>query len=222
MRQVFLLAMLLLAPATWADASLTELETRWLNAADPVLTYAEKQGLPIDIVVQPQSRPGDVPLAMGFQDGRCKLVMSFRGNSDVESILKGVQPAQVDTTIEAMIAHEVAHCWRHTQGAWHSLPAGFISQGTDAGRAMEETRQEEGFADLVALAWTQDRHPERYAQVYAWLQQVRGHETTPGSHHDTRAWIDLAGKRPAFKSGGSLFDKANTLWVAGLGQAKRG
>src|SRR5690349_9533527 len=75
-------------------AELTSLEKRWLTAAFPVLDYAKRQQLPIDIVVQPQAGPDDVPLAMGFADGRCKLVMSMRGNPDAEKQLAGVAPAE--------------------------------------------------------------------------------------------------------------------------------
>ena len=32
-----------------------------------MLAYSQKLKLPIDIIVQPQARAGDVPLAMGFE-----------------------------------------------------------------------------------------------------------------------------------------------------------
>ena len=72
----------LCAPA--AAAELTPMETRWLQAAAPVLAYSQQLNLPIDIVVQPQARPNDVPMAMGFEGNRCKLVLSMRGNGDPE------------------------------------------------------------------------------------------------------------------------------------------
>jgi hypothetical protein len=66
-------ALFLLPALARADASLTALETRWLVAAGPVLAQAQRLALPIDIIVQPQAKAGDVPLAMGFAGGRCKL-----------------------------------------------------------------------------------------------------------------------------------------------------
>src|SRR4051812_21609217 len=98
--------------AASADATLTELETRWLKAGAPVLAYARELKLPIDIIVQPQAKAGDVPLAVGFSAGRCKLVFSMRGNPDAEVILNNVPAAERALVIEAMTAHEVAHCWR--------------------------------------------------------------------------------------------------------------
>jgi len=53
--------------ASAGAAQLTETETRWLQAGSPVLAYAKQElKLPIDIVVQPQAGPNDVPLAMGL------------------------------------------------------------------------------------------------------------------------------------------------------------
>ena len=192
---------LLLSSSLASAAQLTELETRWLTAGMPVLNYARHElKLPLDIVVQPQAKAGDVPLALGFDGGRCKLVLSMRGNPGAESVLEALPSGQRELMIEAMTAHEVGHCWRYVQGAWHALPAGFIERSqasqdsaslNEMAQSLRETRREEGYADLVALAWTKQRHPGQYAQVLGWLQQVRqplAQEGLVGSH-DTRAWL---------------------------------
>jgi hypothetical protein len=83
---------------------------------------------------------------------------------------------------------------------------------------MRETRREEGYADLVALAWTQQRHPGQYAQVAAWLNKVRQplvQEGNAGSH-DTRAWLQLASSGAVFNPSQPLFEQAATLWRKGL------
>ncbi|MGZ5780296.1 MAG: ATP-binding cassette domain-containing protein, partial [Burkholderiaceae bacterium] len=166
-----------------AGATLTEIENKWLNAGWPVLVYAKGLKLPIDIIVQPQAKPGDVPFAMGFEDGRCKLVLSMRGNPTAESTLADIPPAQLNAVVEAMTAHEVGHCWRYVQGNWHALPAGFVEVGESVvskskelllqWQEMRATRREEGFSDLVGLAWTLDHHPEQYEQVHAWFEKIR-------------------------------------------------
>jgi hypothetical protein len=205
-------------------AQLTEIETRWLKAGAPVLAYAKQElKLPIDIVVQPQAGPNDVPLAMGFVDGRCKLVFSMRGNAQAEQVLDGVPAAQQKVLIEAMTAHEVGHCWRQAQGSWHALPSGFVESpqeqsGTPELQAlskqMRDTRREEAFSDLVALAWTQRANPAQYAQVHAWLMQVR----QPVAHgsHNTRAWLQLATTGAVFDSEHNPFEQARVLWGQGL------
>jgi hypothetical protein len=206
-------------------ADLTPLEKRWLVAAYPVLEYAKSQQLPIDIVVQPQAGPDDVPLAMGFADGRCKLVMSLRGNPDAEKVFSGVAPEAQGELIEAMAAHEIAHCWRYVQGAWHALPAGFVEVGEEsaadpsllaASKAMREMRREEGYADLVALAWTRHKHPGDYARVHAWLDKVRAAQPVARSGHDTRIWVKLAADGSRFGNAGKPFEDAATLWKDGL------
>ncbi|NNG22771.1 hypothetical protein [Telluria aromaticivorans] len=219
-----LLAASIHAPSIQA-AELTALEQRWLSAAGPVLAYSQKMKLPLDITVQPQPRPGDVPLAMGFDKGRCKLVLSLRNNPDAETVLAGIPEAAQGALIEAMAAHEIAHCWRYAQGVWHALPAGFEEVGEEtaadvsmlkAARAMRETRREEGYADLVALAWTRRSNPDEYARVYRWLSGVRDRVTVPRSGHDTRVWVRLAKDGSGFGAATAPFDDAAGLWREGL------
>lgn len=205
-----------------ADSALTALEQKWLRAGASVLNYADAQHLPIDVVVQPQSSAGDVPLAMGVDEGRCKLVLSMRGNPDAETTIVDLPNDLQAIAIEAMIAHEVAHCWRYTHGMWHALPAGFIeatetSLGAELAakqKAMRETRREEAFADLVGLAWTLREHPAQYAAIHAWFTQVRADQPATGGYHDTREWLNLAAQ-PRFPAG-TPFEQANQLWLQGL------
>jgi hypothetical protein len=81
---------------------------------------------------------------------------------------------------------------------------------------MRETRREEGFADLVGLAWTARRHPQQYVQVHAWLAQRRSSEPLPGSFHDTRVWVRLAALPSAFGAEASVFEQVGALWQQGL------
>jgi hypothetical protein len=221
-----LIATITLSPLfAHAGAQLTDMETRWLKAAAPVLAYSQRIALPIDIIVQPVTRPNDVPLAMGFMAGRCKLVLSMRGNPDAEKVLDKVPDAQRAVLMEAMAAHEVGHCWRYAQGVWHALPTGFTESGTDqagepallaASTELRNNRREEGFADMVALAWTKRFHPESYEQVYAWLATVRSEHTVAGGGHDTRAWVRLAKDSSVFKQTASPFEDAGLAWSQGL------
>ncbi|WP_175048220.1 hypothetical protein [Duganella vulcania] len=216
------LLLLLLSSAGLASAAqLTDMETRWLTAGSAVLAYAKQElKLPIDITVQPQARATDVPLALGFQDGRCKLVLSMRGNPGAEDILAGLPAEQRPLMIEAMVAHEIGHCWRYAQGVWHALPAGFEqaaqAPAQEQAQALRLTRREEGFADLVALAWTQHRHPQDYAAVAAWMRQVRQPATGTAGSHGTLAWLQLAPSGASFDAAQPLFDQAASLWRQGL------
>lgn len=217
-----------------AAADLTDTEMRWLKAGWPVVAFAKEEKLPLDIVVQPHAKPGDAPIAMGYVDQRCKLVLSMRGNPDAESTLAQIDPALIGPVVEAMVAHELGHCWRYVHGAWHTLPAGFVDT-TEAAppnadqefiklnrdiREMRETRREEGFADLVGLAWTLSRHPEQYEQVHAWLSRIRDDQPVPGAHHDTRAWLLLAKDRSAFPREADPFTQVWAMWQRGLVSAE--
>ena len=216
------LAAVLSAGATTA-ADVTPTELRWLQAGAPVLAYARQHGLPLDVVVQPQDAPGLAPLAMDYVDGRCKLVLSLRGNPLADAALADAPPALQAVAIEAMTAHEVAHCWRHVSGQWKALPAGFAEvrrtadePAAEAWHAMRATRREEGYADLAGLAWSWGRHPGRYAEVHAWFERVREHQVVPGSHHDTRAWLRAVRDPAAFTPGAGPFEQAQGLWAQAL------
>ncbi|KQQ33530.1 hypothetical protein ASF61_10665 [Duganella sp. Leaf126] len=230
-----LISLLMLSCSQAFAAELTAMETRWLTAGLPVITYAKQAlRLPVDITVQPRAQADDVPVALGYQDGRCKLVLSLRGNPQAEDILGSVADAQRALMIEAMFAHEIAHCWRYAQGAWHQTPSGFSQNSAQPARALQDTRREEGFADLVALAWTQQRHPEHYADVAAWMRQVRAPSTAgvtsaaaavaadevAGGSHGTMAWLQLAPTGAVFDSRLSLFDQAGSVWRQGLARGE--
>lgn len=214
------------APA--GASGLTELEERWLRLSWPAVTYAKAQGLPLDIVVQPQPSAGLAPLAMAYVEGRCKLVLSTRGNPEAERTLAQIPAALLTPVVEAMAAHELGHCWRYVRGAWNTVPAGFSAprevnatdaQTRQAWQEMQQTRREEAYADLVALAWTQRRHPQHYAAVHAWLSAFRDDGGPAGNHHDTLAWIRLAADPARLGSAATPFDDAWPLWQQGLQQA---
>ena len=225
LKSLLIVALCLIARAAPA-ADLTAQEIRWLEAAAPVLGYAHTLKLPIDIVVQPTAGLNDVPMAMGFDGKRCKLVLSMRGGADADAILSGVAQEQRALMIEAMAAHEVGHCWRYVQGVWHALPAGF-TQAADSAvagdaelsqmrRQMREMRREEGYSDLVALAWTARHHPAQYQAVLGWLKTVRAAGVIPRGGHDTMAWVALARDPAGFKPDTTPFEAVDALWTAGL------
>ena len=204
---------------------LTATERTWLEAAAPVLRFARQQHLLLDIIVQPQPTPGETPLGMAYIDGRCKLVLSMRGNPEAQATLDRIPPELVGPVVEAIAAHELGHCWRHQSRSWGTLPAGMPAVPL-GGRLTQEqialltemwrTRREEAYADLVGLAWTQLHHPERYAEVHAWHVRLRAEQEVDTGPHDTRLWVRLAGDPAKFAPAASLFEKVAPLWSAGL------
>jgi hypothetical protein len=94
-------------------------------------------------------------------------------------------------------------------------------RGDPPGRAEGARQDEDGAerypagADLVALAWTQHRHPEHYATVAAWMRQVRQPSPATGSH-STLAWLELAPTGAAFPVSLPVFEQASRLWRQGL------
>jgi hypothetical protein len=222
-----LLLLLMLGPRAVQGADLTPTETRWLKGVWPVVVFAKEARLPLDIVVQPQATPGVAPLALAFVEGRCKLVLSMRGNPEAEATLARIEPALLDPALELMAAHELGHCRRYVDGAWHGLPVGFaadvpgeLSHALRVAYAdIQAERREEGYGDLVGLAWTQQRHPQQYARLHAWLLDERAKDLVDGSQHDTVAWVRLAHDGAAFDLPASIFDGAAALWLRALNGA---
>jgi hypothetical protein len=218
------LVLLGLAAGSTLAAELTELEQRWLTGIWPVVMHARDLRLPLDIVVQPQPTPGLTPLGMAFVDGRCKLVLSMRSNPKAQAMLDRIDPALLDSTLELMAAHELGHCHRHLQASFDALPAGFTAiqppptlepELRAAYLAMKATRREEGFSDLVGLAWTKQRHPALYATLHAWLLAERSRDVIRGSDHDTRAWLHLV-HDSVLLTDASIFNGAMAAWERGL------
>ena len=209
-------------PARAAELSATE--SRWIDGMWPVVAYARQSRLPLDIVVQPQPTPGAAPLALAFVGGRCKLVLSMRGNPEARATLDRIEPELLAPALELMAAHELGHCRRHLDGAWQEAAAGAFARapgaaGFDvrtAAAAMAARRQEEGYADLVGLAWTQRRHPQLYVRLHAWLVAERSRDRIPGSHHDTLAWLGVA-RHGAALGAPTPFDGAAAVWTASAG-----
>lgn len=215
-------AALLALPACLAS-DLTPIEMQWLRGVWPVIAFARNEKLPLDIVVQPQASPGAAPLALAFVDGRCKLVLSMRGNAEAQSTLARIESDLLDATLELMAAHELGHCRRYLDGAWYGLPVGFNATVPDelspdlrtAFLDMKAARREEGYGDLVGLAWAKQQHPQQYARLHTWLVTERSRDLLPGSHHDTLAWVLLA-QDGGTLAGTSIFAAAARLWAVGL------
>lgn len=224
-RPLLLLGLVLGWMATWPAraAELTATEQRWLQGAWPVIAQARAAQVPLDIVVQPQPSPGRAPLALGFVGGRCKLVLSMRGNPEAEATLARIAPDLVDATLELMAAHELGHCQRWLDGAWNGLPAGFSAgdepeglapERLQAWQAMQAARREEGYGDLAGLAWAWQHHRALYPRLHAWLLAERLHDHVPGAPHDTVAWVRLAADGTVF--GNASLRGLVSLWEAGL------
>ncbi|MBC7482679.1 MAG: hypothetical protein H7337_12445 [Rhizobacter sp.] len=222
-KSLFGFATAMLASTACIAADLTPTEVRWLNGVWPVVQFAKAAKFPLDIMVQPQPAPGAAPLALAFVDGRCKLVLSMRGNAEAQATLDRIEPGALDATLQLMAAHELGHCRRYLDGAWHGVPAGFVARIPKvldpALRAalvqMRAERREEGYADLVGLAWTLRHHPQHYAALHQWLVTERSRELIDGSPHDTLVWVRLA-LHPSALVHESIFEGPTLVWAQAL------
>ena len=217
----------------------TAAEKQWLQASLPVLRFAHQQQMPLDVIVMLQPKPGASPVAMGMINKRCKLVFSIRDNPHAAQALAHLPDDLVNPVIELMAAHELGHCRRGLAGSWQKMPRDILAAEAHAETLAENNalqqqppfmppsvdaeqraeRREEGYGDLVGLAWTARQHPALYPRIHAWLLATREIDNTPGSSHDTMHWIKLAEQQEAFAPT-SIFEAASVLWVSGLKQSQ--
>lgn len=223
--QLFTLFASAAASALAGAQPLTTTETLWLKAASPVIAHARAASLQIDVIVQPDVQPASSPISLGYANGRCLLVLTMRGNPAVDALLDGLDAALRPVAMQAIAAHELAHCRRHAQGHWFALPANFVDTFNEDGmtaalaqrvRNMRGTRREEAYADLAALAWTRHHHPAEYRAVHAWLSAQRNDQPVAGAHHDTRAWLALVAEGSVFDDVSDPFAAAARVWERGL------
>ena len=106
-------------------ADLTDTELRRLRGIWPVIADARQSRLALDIVVQPPPAPGASPLAMAFVDGRCKLVLSLRGNDQAQAAFDRIEPQLLAPALELMAAHD-----------WATAAATSMAAGMKGRRAM--------------------------------------------------------------------------------------
>ena len=214
---------LCLATFSGAAAELSDIEKRWLRGVWPVVQYDKTAQMLLDTAVQPQPALNAAPLALSYIGGRCKLVFSVRGTAQADTALNGLDADLQDAAIELMAAHELGHCQRYQSGAWHGMPAGFVAQESAAlhlaslaaWAELQAARREEGYGDLIGLAWTERHRAPLYARLHGWLPALRSADMVLGSHHDTRAWVELA-RAGLPGSRLSIFDAPAGLCAAGL------
>jgi hypothetical protein len=80
---------------------------------------------------------------------------------------------------------------------------------------MRSVRREEGYADLVGLAWAQQQHRHKYDRLHSWLMAERSRDLIPDTHHDTLAWVEMA-RDGNVLTHRSIFAGAAALWSKGL------
>lgn len=186
-----------------------------------MLRFADRHGLALQLVVVTGDQLEHSPLAMAY-DGTCRLHLALRNSRALGPLMADVPDELFETVAEASVAHEIGHCWRHVSGTLHQLPPFDPGAGGDPAlaqlrREMGQTRHEEAFADLVALAWVQQMRPQQYERFHRWLERMRRHPQAPNHPHDTRAWLRLAADPAVFAAApGNLFERALAVWARGL------
>lgn len=204
-----LLAVLLAAPVQAQTAP------SWEQVATEMVQRPEFAALPLQIQVQ-RERPGrGSPAEMQLQSGQCILHLRTRDNPLADILLTQAAPEDRTLWLQAVIAHEFAHCWRW-QGddpAMQQLVALMGTAGTDARAARQVQRQlgrEESFADVAALAWVAQAAPQRLGAILTAFQRLRGNTRLSTGPHDTRAALDRV-QREGFTAHLPLFLAAEAL-----------
>ncbi len=187
----FIISLFLLLCCTWASA-----HDPWVQAARTVLAQPDFQGLPVKLKVLTR-RVSESPASLRIhEDGRCTLMLQHKVNATQAEQLAALAPTAVrDVFLQAVIAHELAHCWRQQDAPERmsqvfTLLARAEREPALMPSALHARHQEETFSDVAALAWVERQYPSQYAQVLDVFVRLRSDVRYSGDSHDTRAALD--------------------------------
>jgi hypothetical protein len=202
----------------WPARAQTLAEPDWEQVATEMLQRPEFEALPLQIQPPRSHSLGGSPIEMQFQSGQCLLKLRTRGNPVAGWLLALAQPEDRTLWMQAVLVHEIAHCWRWQQGHDPGLQQlatlmASPSARTDAAVARQVQRQlgqEESFADVVALAWVAGAAPQRFEAILQAFLRLRGDPRLSAGPHDTRAAL-LRVQREGIPTGRSVFGVASAL-----------
>lgn len=185
--------------------------TDWEVVAADLLRQPGFKALPIRIATS----TGRAPAEMQVGGGRCVLHLRTRGNPVAELLLRQADPEDRGVWMQAILVHEIAHCWRWQgqDAALQQFAALIGTAGHDARQldaVHQRMRDEESFADVAAMAWVAQTAPVQFEAVLGAFERLRGSATLSAGAHDTRAALDRV-RREGFAPGQAPFDAAQTL-----------
>jgi hypothetical protein len=173
----FLLCLLVSGSGPARAAPSTE-TLNWRAIAGDLVRQPAFTALPLRIA----TGAGPAPAEMQIGGGRCVLHLRTRDNPVARLLLRQAAPGDRRIWMQAILVHEIAHCWR-----W---------QGQDA-----------ALLQFAALIGTAGHDTRRLDEVH---QRLRGDVTLSAGAHDTRAALDRV-RREGFAPGLLPFDAARAL-----------
>lgn len=156
LRSILPLALALSASVSLAQQTTPDEQT-WIAGFMPVYNTA-KADFPISLIVVSDPRSGDSPAAAQWDHtaARCLVQLRVRRNRAASSLLLGVSPEAKTAILEAVFAHEIAHC----------------EQGR-TGEKLPSDRAYELAADASALVYTAAHNPQFLPEVSAFFARIR-------------------------------------------------
>ena len=227
---VLCLVLLLIGASGAARASPTadmpEDRDEWETIAREMILRPEFEALPLQIRWPPAQAGGGSPMEVEVRSGQCLLQLRTLGHPVVPLLLAKAAPENRRWWMRAMVAHEIAHCWRwqNDTSALHQLAHLTGHAGTDPRAARQAARQrqrEEAFADVAALAWVWRVAPSQFGPMLEAFQRLRSDLRLSVGPHDTRLALERV-RREGFAPGLAPFDAASALLETALADSGHG
>lgn len=165
-----------------AFAQVTPEEQEWIQALSPILAEARQANIKAAIVIKSDGQPGDSPAALAYRPAtkQCVFILAVRGNplsATVQNYLPGTHGNQV--SMLAIAAHEYAHCLQFATKL--NLVADTSGVNGTATLESTSTAEDEGFADVYALAWFAQNRPEDFELAYRFFKTLRAEGKSSGN-----------------------------------------
>lgn len=203
--------------AVTAHAAIPSSE-RWRDAAEAIVLESDFIFMKIGVTVDDRPMAGGTPLESVYRGDHCEIAISTRGSDTLMLLSQYVQsPRDWDIIIKLAVVHEIAHCYVSAIGhpdmlRANSVVRSFTSLGLGESRSSPHSQKiEESFADISALLWIQQNHPEDYARAIDLMLAVRSMGGLDHSIHSGYGVIKKLGSGAAATEGTTIFIQSESL-----------
>lgn len=185
--KIAFITLAMLAPVL-AYGQSTEEENKWTESIRPFYSDAISIGLKPVINVMIDQTDGHTPAFTRFnaETKTCTFVVAIRNNRATEVVLAN-QKTEKEKEIArtAIFAHEYGHCLKflndYTAKKTDKDGDQFYSLVKTGEIHSETSREEEGAADVYALAWFAQNRPKDFEVAYNFLQYLRTNPELTGN-----------------------------------------
>lgn len=173
--KIYVAALLICFATVTTAQEMTPREQQVIKLYTPLYKLLQANNIKSEVAVVPNASPNDSPMSMTFKPATqtCMLLIQVRKNKVLPELLRFVKDEDEDAVIQAILAHETAHCIQS------------ITKDTAVGIEHETN------ADKFAIYFTAKFNPTKLEAVTKFFHALRTRiQSSTDSVHDTAAALE--------------------------------